>query len=249
MVEAMDKKVVTKSGLFAHGRGEAFDYMLGERTMKPAMDAIEAAVALILTAKHPVISVNGNTAALVSGPIVDLAKATGAKIEVNLFYREPGREEAVAEMLREAGAEEILGLGDVEPATLPGIDSDRRIIDPRGIAIADVVIVPLEDGDRTEALRKAGKKIIAIDLNPMSRTSQFAHVTICDNIIRCVPKMAELATAFKASKSSEQLQDIVQKFSNKKVLSKTIKEISKYLGKLAKKGTYLEIPEEITEEQ
>ena len=31
---------------------------------------------------------------------------------------------------------------------------------------ADTVLVPLEDGDRTEALVKMGKTVVAIDLNP-----------------------------------------------------------------------------------
>jgi 4-phosphopantoate--beta-alanine ligase len=58
--------------------------------------------------------------------------------------------------------------------------SDRRMVDPDGIYIADVVLVPLEDGDRTEALVKMGKKVIAIDLNPLSRTSQKASITIVE---------------------------------------------------------------------
>ena len=43
---------------------------------------------------------------------------------------------------------------------LSGIDSARRIVDKNGIFVADVVVVPLEDGDRTIALRKAGKIVI-----------------------------------------------------------------------------------------
>lgn len=50
-----------------------------------------------------------------------------------------------------------------------------------------MVLVPLEDGDRTEALRRMGKTVIAIDLNPLSRTSRAANITIVDNVIRAVP--------------------------------------------------------------
>ena len=46
--------------------------------------------------------------------------------------------------------------------------------------------MPLEDGDRTTALRKAGKKVITFDLNPLSRTSQTADITIVDNVTRAV---------------------------------------------------------------
>ena len=56
-----------------------------------------------------------------------------------------------------------------------------------GIYCADVVLIPLEDGDRAEALVKVGKKVIAIDLNPLSRTAMAAHVTIVDELTRAVP--------------------------------------------------------------
>ncbi|HME52028.1 MAG TPA: phosphopantothenate/pantothenate synthetase [Candidatus Lokiarchaeia archaeon] len=243
IIEGMENKVVTKAGLFAHGRGEAFDYLMGERTIPAALEAMDVAVAMLLLATHPVLSINGNTAALVPEAIVQLGTAVNAKLEVNLFYREPGREEAVAQVLTDAGATEILGLGDVPTTTLEHLESDRRIIDPRGIAIADVVMVPLEDGDRTEALRKAGKKIIAIDLNPLSRTAQWAHVTICDNITRCVPKMVEIAEDFKQNKTQEELENIVANHDNARVLSNAIKEIIDYLSPIAEKGVFLELPE------
>jgi 4-phosphopantoate--beta-alanine ligase len=41
LVEAAD--VVSKQGLIAHGRGEAFDYLLGEQTCIPALSAIKIA--------------------------------------------------------------------------------------------------------------------------------------------------------------------------------------------------------------
>ena len=48
---------VAKQGLIAHGRGEAFDYLLGEQTCLPALSAIKAASSAILAAKKPIISV------------------------------------------------------------------------------------------------------------------------------------------------------------------------------------------------
>ena len=47
-------------------------------------------------------------------------------------------------------------------------------------------MVPLEDGDRTKALRKAGKIVITFDLNPLSRTAETANITIVDNVTRAV---------------------------------------------------------------
>ncbi|NIM45309.1 MAG: DUF137 domain-containing protein, partial [Nitrososphaeria archaeon] len=65
-----------------------------------------------------------------------------------------------------------LGVGETSSARIPELRSERRKVDARGIYSADVVLVPLEDGDRTEALRRMGKSVIAIDLNPLSRTAR-----------------------------------------------------------------------------
>ena len=72
--------VVTLEGLTAHGRGETFDYLIGERTMESALIAEKTAAALLYSAHHPVISVNGNTAALAAPDIADLQKITGARL-------------------------------------------------------------------------------------------------------------------------------------------------------------------------
>ena len=224
--------IVATSGLIAHGRGEAFDYLLGERTRKPALKAISAAVALLLTAENPVISVNGNTAALVPEDIVRLADATGSKIEVNLFYRTHERELAIEELLKKAGAPEVLGVGDKASAKIPELNSERRRVDPKGIQAADVVLVPLEDGDRTEALVKIGKKVIAVDLNPLSRTAQTATITIVDNIVRTAPKMLETARDLK-KQNPRKLARILEKFDNKQNLAESIDTIKENLTRIA----------------
>ncbi len=239
ITDGLDRNIVTKAGLIAQGRGEAFDYFLGEKTPAPAEEAMQVAVGLLLTAKHPVISVNGNTAALDAKSIVELARATGAKIEINLFYAAPGRIEAIRDELRAAGAEELLGLGDVPPATIAELSSNRRIVDPRGIKIADVVLVPLEDGDRTEALRKEGKTVIAIDLNPLSRTAQMANVTIVDNFIRCMPRMIELITQIKKM-PRKKLDSLIAGFSNAQNLGASMRVMIDNLSELAKKGLFTE---------
>ena len=88
-IEGHEKHVVATAGLLAHGRGEAFDYLIGERTNEQAYESIRAAVAAMLLAKHPVISVNGNACALVPEQIVELSELTGAPLEINLFYYRP----------------------------------------------------------------------------------------------------------------------------------------------------------------
>jgi len=52
--------------------------------------ATQAATALLLLAERPVLSVNGNVAALVSEEMVALAAFLGAPLEVNLFSPQRG---------------------------------------------------------------------------------------------------------------------------------------------------------------
>ncbi|MEM3731808.1 MAG: 4-phosphopantoate--beta-alanine ligase [Candidatus Bathyarchaeia archaeon] len=238
LIEHFDDGVVACAGLIAHGRGEAFDYLLGEKTTAPALKAIEAAAAMLLTAERPVVSVNGNAAALAAEEIVRLAEIANAKIEVNLFYRTLERELAIKRLLEKAGAKEVLGVGSDASAQIPELGSERRRVDSRGILVADVVLVPLEDGDRTEALVKMGKKVIAIDLNPLSRTSQKATITIVDNIVRAMPKLVETAKRLKAQ-GIEKCREILQNFDNKRNLAESINLIKEYLSKAAEKGETL----------
>jgi 4-phosphopantoate--beta-alanine ligase len=221
LVKGFKSGLVVPEGLAAHGRGEAFDYILGERTTGRAERAIEAAGAMLLIADRPVISVNGNTAALVPTEIVQLAKAVNAKIEVNLFHGSTSREVAIARWLKKHGAKEVLGTDLKFSTRIKEIHSDRRKVDRRGIAAADVVVVPLEDGDRTEALKRLGKRVIAIDLNPMSRTARAADVTIVDNIVRAMPLLIRYIKHL--SRDSTKLQRIIGNFDNKANLSATLK--------------------------
>ena len=87
IIRGMKNLVVAEAGLIAHGRGECFDYILGEKTTDSAKKAIEAAVAALLIAKNPVISVNGNVAALIPEELVKLSKEIRVPLEINLFYQ------------------------------------------------------------------------------------------------------------------------------------------------------------------
>jgi len=235
LVHGFEIGITSAFGLFAHGRGEAFDYLLGEKTTENARNAIRAAAASFITAKHPILSVNGNVAALAPNELVELAKVAKAKLEVNLYHRSVKREKAIARVLKEAGAEEIFGLDKAQQKTIPEIHSDRRRVDQRGILIADVVFVPLEDGDRTEALAKLGKKIITVDLNPLSRTAQFATITIVDNIVRALPYLVDTVRKLRNEPKSA-LQKITDSFDNKVNLAEAIKLINLRLSHLAETG-------------
>ena len=182
--------VVAAEGLMAHGRGEAFDYLVGERTGPWARAALRAAAAALLLAERPVVSVNGNVAALCAAGAAEIAAAAGAAVEVNLFYGAFERRALVAAELEKAGAGGVLGADAAAAVRLHGLDSARRTVDRDGIWAADAVLVALEDGDRTAALKAAGKSVIAVDLNPLSRTARAADITIVDNVTRAAPLLA-----------------------------------------------------------
>jgi len=230
IIEGMKKLIVAEAGLIAHGRGECFDYMLGEKTSETAKESIKAAVALLYLAKHPVISVNGNTAALCPRKLVELSKTINAPLEINLFYRKEGRIDAIKKVLEDAGAENILGIDETKMVEIEELSSNRRNVDPNGIKIADVIFVPLEDGDRTEVLKKIGKKVIAVDLNPISRTSLWADVTIVDNIVRTLPEMIKIANKFQNAEEKE-LTSIIGKFNNKRNIQASLDTIIQYIKK------------------
>ena len=221
IIEGHEKNIVATAGLLAHGRGEAFDYLIGEVTNAEAMEACRAAAAAMLIAKHPVISVNGNACALVPDDIVELSELTNAPLEINLFYYTPEREDAILQALLTAGAKEVLGTHNRPSETIPELSSNRRKVDSEGIAKADVVLVPLEDGDRTEALKTIEKFVITIDLNPMSRTAVYSDITIVDNIVRAAPLLVQYAREMKEW-PREKLDALVASFDNRKNLNREV---------------------------
>ena len=104
------------------------------------------------------------------------------------------------------------------------IDSHRKFVHPEGIFKADVVFVPLEDGDRCEALRKMGKDVVTVDLNPMSRTAKQASITIVDNVVRALPLLCE---KIRALSSDATAPNLLKRYSNAVVLQEALQHISR----------------------
>ena len=215
--------LVAEAGLIAHGRGEAFDYLLGEETIPEAEEAEAYAASLLLNAKNPVISVNGNVAALCPEELVELAKVTKAKLEINLFYRTDERMEKLIKHMKDHGAKEVLG---AKPdAEIPDLDHARGLCTEEGIFSADVILVPLEDGDRAQALKKMGKTTIVIDLNPLSRSAKTASVTIVDEVTRAIPNITRFAR--------EQMgQPVISRFDNGENMKRVLDRITNALFEL-----------------
>lgn len=235
IVAGVEQGITSVHGLIAHGRGEAFDYLIGEATQPFATEAIHAAAAMLRLAEHPVISVNGNVAALAPEALIELGQVLNAPLEVNIFHTETGREERIREHLlkHKARLETSPTNGGVEGASdvlmptteaqLSYIDSNRKFVHPDGIFKADVVFVPLEDGDRCEALRKMGKAVVTVDLNPMSRTARQASITIVDNVVRALPLLCENIRNF----NHPVAEDTLKKYSNEAVLQEALRHISR----------------------
>lgn len=229
MVEALKKGLIHKTGLIAHGRGEAFDYLIGEKTLYFAETAEKTAAALLLNSKNPVISVNGNVVALSAKECIDLSKKIPAKIEINLFHRTDKRMKKLAKKLRSFGLEKIYGLKGDEK--IPGLKHDRGLCDSDGIFSSDVVLVPLEDGDRCKALKNMDKKVITIDLNPLSRTARTADITIVDNVTRAIPNISKWVKILR-NEDREKLENLFLNYDNKKTLNESCNFISKRLNSL-----------------
>jgi 4-phosphopantoate--beta-alanine ligase len=230
VVDAYKKGILADSGLIAHGRGEAFDYLLGETTTSNAEKATKIAAAVLILSKHPVLSINGNTTALVPKEMVELADILNARIEINLFYRTPERVLVIEEVLRDSGAENILGTDNEDKISIPGLTGPRASSSPHGVFKADVVLVPLEDGDRADALVKLGKTLITIDLNPLSRTAKTATITIVDNIVRAIPNLIEAVKELNNEDPST-LYEMIKSFDNQENISESLRKISKkYTG-------------------
>ena len=218
LAEMVDQGLVTPTGLISHGRGEAFDYLMGEKTIAPALEAERAAAAFLLRAKKPIVCVNGNSIALEPKGLIALAKCIPAKMEVNIFHRTEERMRMLIEYMESQGADGILGRDP--DARIPNLTSDRALCTKEGIFDSDVIVVPIEDGDRAEALIAMGKIVISIDLNPLSRTSKVASVPISDEISRAVENIARFVDELRGK--DDEIDKIIKQFSAVKTRRDTI---------------------------
>lgn len=226
LVDGFRNGIVVPQGLIAHGRGEAFDYLLGEKTTKYAYEAEKAAVCLLLLSNTSIISVNGNTAVLCTKDLVTLSNVTKSRIEVNLFHKSRARTNAIASLLRKEDAFDVLGLDNKSKTIIKRVSSNRKYVDKDGIMNSDTIFLALEDGDRTESLVRMGKKVISVDLNPLSRTAIASNITIIDNIVRAIPNMVKISEQL-VKKDKSYLLQLIKNFDNKENIHKSLVTIKK----------------------
>lgn len=226
LVDGFRNGIIVPQGLIAHGRGEAFDYLLGEKTTKYAYEAEKAAVCLLLLSNTSIISVNGNTAVLCSKDLVTLSNVTKSRIEVNLFHKSRARTNAIASLLRKEDTFDVLGLDNKSKTIIKRVSSNRKYVDKDGIMNSDTIFLALEDGDRTESLVRMGKKVISVDLNPLSRTAIASNITIIDNIVRAIPNMVKISEQL-VKKDKSYLLQLIKNFDNKENIHKSLVTIKK----------------------
>jgi 4-phosphopantoate---beta-alanine ligase len=223
LVSGFKRGLVASEGLIAHGRGECFDYLLGECTTESARSAINVASATLLLAKYPIISINGNVTALCVDQICGLNRSLEySAVEINLFYYTKEREKLISEEFKKYGLTRIFGIDPKNLVTIPELESNRRFVDRDGISKADVVFVPLEDGDRTIALKRMNKKVITVDLNPLSRTALSSDITIVDNIVRVIPQLIKCVEYHRNHSSENDLKNLIESFDNLDGLNKAL---------------------------
>jgi 4-phosphopantoate---beta-alanine ligase len=223
LVTGFKRGLVASEGLIAHGRGECFDYLLGECTTDSARAAINVASATLLLARYPVISINGNVTALCVDQICGLNRSLeNSSVEINLFYYTKEREKLISEEFKKYGLTRIFGIDPKNLVTIPELESNRRFVDRDGISKADVVFVPLEDGDRTIALKRMNKKVITVDLNPLSRTALSSDITIVDNIVRVIPQLIKCVEYHRNHSSENDLKNLIESFDNFDGLKKAL---------------------------
>ena len=194
IAEAGVKGMLADSAMIAHGRGEAFDYLLGEQTIPSALDATREAAARLVNSNRPVLSLNGNAIALAGQEFLTIASQLGCPIEINIFYRTPQRMGALIghlKMLNQKLDLDVEIMGGIPDARIPGLEGPRGACQQEGIFEADTVLVPLEDGDRCEALMAMGKTVLVIDLNPISRSSRGCTVGIVDEVTRVAKNLIQ----------------------------------------------------------
>ncbi len=216
--EAASKGLLAGTAMIAHGRGEAFDYLLGEQTIPIADKATIQAAILLKSAIRPIISVNGNTSILAGEELISCAAILSCPIEVNIFYRTPERISGLITHLEytkkivsrnpplnwkkspeewDFAVNQVLILGGFADGTIPGLDGPRATCEVNGILSADTILVPLEDGDRCEALVNMGLKVIVVDLNPLSRSAMMSTIAIVDDVTRFGKNLQEKLLSFK----------------------------------------------------
>ena len=196
------------------------------------MDAKDAVPALASGLKSPfLLAIDGRCAAGKTTLTTELAEQWDCNvIHMDDFYlpfrdRTPERMEKLISYMESKGAKNVLGR---DPDTrIPGLNHDRALCTQEGVGSSDVIVVPIEDGDRAEALVAMGKKVISLDLNPLSRTSRMATVPISDEISRALANITAYVKELRGKDA--EIDALISSYSARKTREGEIEAICGYL--------------------
>ena len=119
-------------------------------------------------------------------------------------------------------------MGEEPDAEIPNLEHKRALCSQTGTMKADVILVPLEDGDRALALKNMGKTVIAIDLNPMSRTSLTSHISIVDDVVRAIANIVKhVEIIIEKEILKEEMKREIDEFNNEKNLQDILEIMKK----------------------
>ena len=150
-------------------------------------------------------------------------------MEVNIFHRTEERMEKLISFMESKGASNVLGRNP--DAKIDGLSHARAFCTREGVFTSDVILVPIEDGDRAEALVSMGKTVISIDLNPLSRTSKAATVPISDEIGRALENITRYVEELRGKE--DEIDAVIRSYSGERTRKDTIAFICDYLQKEA----------------
>jgi 4-phosphopantoate--beta-alanine ligase len=74
-----------------------------------------------------------------------------------------------------------------------------------------------------------GKRVITVDLNPLSRTARTSTVTIVDNVVRALPNLITLVDEM-ADLDEAELTSVLAAYDNRAVLRRSVEEMITHLA-------------------
>ena len=145
-------------------------------------------------------------------------------MEVNIFHRTEERMEKLITYMESEGGKDVLGRDP--DARIPGLNHDRALC-THTLFDCDVIVVPIEDGDRAEALIGMGKTVISIDINPLSRTSKAATIPVSDEMSRALENMIRFVNELRGKE--DEIDSLISSFSNTESRREVLAEICAFL--------------------
>jgi len=223
LAECARTGIVSLEGLTSHGRGEAFDYLLGEKTSESALLAGKdcggpaphrKTPGALRERQHRGACGTRNRAS----PEGKRGARRGQPLPPDTRTGTADRDGSSAMPVRTVFSGRSRSASSRSPTTGPFC---RR----------EGCLLPMSCLSRSKTATAArcsvgmGKKVIAIDLNPLSRTAKTATLTVVDEVTRALPEIAQACTAL----SDGKCRSLVAVMDNRVFLQEAKEEMARRL--------------------